>query len=133
MGNYETLAYLKTCKKLIEKEIDGIEKKLRANERKTELGKFKRIIKTTPVFEAKKLIPVIGEKAYIKASKPTKKGLIDILGNDVYENLVSKEIISLHENKPSLNFYADKTIMLPKFTLSATNNEHKPFIFTFNS
>lgn len=132
MKTYETLAYLKICKKLIEKEINNLEKNLRANERITPLGKFRKIIKTTPVFDTQKIITTIGEHNYIKASKPTKKNLIEVIGNDCYEALVAKEIITLKENKPSLNFYQDKTAVLPEFTLSAIHNQSEPFIFTIN-
>jgi len=133
MGNYETLSYLKTCKKLIEKEIEGIEKKLRAKEHTTRLGKFKRVIKTNPVFDTDKIISDIGEHKFIACSKPTKKGLIEILGTDYYEDMLRRKVITVQETKPSINFYMDKTIILPKFTLSVINDNSAPFTLQLNS
>ncbi len=131
MDSYTKIAYLKIVKRQIEKEIEFLEKKLKAQERFIELGKFKRIQKTTINVDKNRLLKSIPLTKFVEAASFSKTNLNNILAPNTMKKLEAKDIIVYEKSKDSLTFYIDKTVQLPKINiLISRDQEH--FDYTIN-
>jgi hypothetical protein len=131
MDTYNKIAYLKVVRKQIDKEIEQLEKNLRAKERIVPLGKFIRVAPTIMDIDKKKFLKVVGKDFFINASKFTSTSIKETLPSELINKLNEKKIISFYKGSEGLRFYVDKTIQLPKIEITVTGNESE-FVYNIN-
>jgi len=122
---------LKIVKKQIEKEIEQLQKNLRAEEVYVSLGKFVRTSTFIMKVDKPKLLKSISKDDFIKAASFTKTNLTNVIPADKILKLENKNIIWYAQGKNSLKFYTDKTIQLPKINISI-NDEKSNFEYIIN-
>ncbi len=131
MDAYNKIAYLKIVKKQIDKEIEKLEKNLRAKERLVPLGKFVRTSTKRIVVDNNMLLKSIGKNNFINSATFTKTKLNEALDKNMISSLEKNGVITYIDGKEALKFYTDKSIQLPKINI-AVSNENSNFDYQIN-